>query len=286
MDLSPDSQIIILGWYAHIFVLVIGSALTAISLLSAIQPVIDAYRRGDYEGALLAAEKCRGRTQDYCYFRGRMLMELGNLEEAEKWLHMSMVLAQGNSRRAKPDRLRRSALARGALGELYLEQRRFDEALNCFETSAKEWPEHGEFHRDLAEVWLRWGSRPAEALKLARLAVEKDRAGASVPQTTSEDIRALTTDARDTGLSEDLATLAWAVAVTSHDRQEVDRLIGEALPFGTQSVSPRAAVHYRSGLAYAALGEPGRSSYHFSEATRIDPLGRWGRAARLRSRRG
>jgi hypothetical protein len=42
-------------------------------------------------------------------------------------------------------------------------------------------------------------------------------------------------------------------------------------------------VHFQSGLAYAALGDEERSAQYLKEAARIDPQGRWGRAARAQA---
>jgi hypothetical protein len=134
----------------------------------------------------------------------------------------------------------------------------------------QEWPGHGSTHRAIAETWLRRGNDPTEALKWARLAVEEDSALMSIPED------------RHIDLGEDLATLAWAVAVTSQDRAEVDRLVGEAVSVvGSQVVTSAAMIEYHSGLAYAALGDQGRSLEHLNGAARIDKGGRWGRAARV-----
>jgi len=83
--------------------------------------------------------------------------------------------------------------------------------------------------------------------------------------------------------------LAWAVAESSRDRTEVDRLVSEAVPMietahlssGNGAAQPVIAqVHYYCGRAYAALGDPVKGSQHFEEAARQDPKGKWGRHAR------
>ncbi len=239
--------------------------------------VLAAYRRGDYQLALQSSEglkRARKNTRQYCFYRGTMLLQLGNLDEAERWLRQSIVLStkdqmSTSSKTHREAARKHTALASSTLGQLLLEKSHYDEAMRCFESSLKNSPGHGLAHRDLAEAWLRRGNRPAEALKWARLAVEQDR-------TRSRESE----EADNINLSEDLATLAWAVAAASQDRAEVDRLIGEAVPLiGVRSVPPAAQVHYQAGLAYAALGDKDQSASYLAEAARIDPTGRWGRAA-------
>ena len=231
---------------------------------NALQAVMDTHRRGDYETALHAAEGLRvggGATPAYCYFRGSMLMELGRFEEAEKSLRESIARETDN---------RKSALGSSTLGQLLLEQQRYDEAMQCFDTCRRLAPQRGSSHRSMAEAWLRQGSHASEALQAAKVAVGLDRV-----------VEAVSQEVHDLNLGEDLATLAWAVAVATHDEPEVTRLVAEAIPLvGTGHTSSVAQVHYHSGRAYAALSDTGKSAQHFEQAAGIDPQGRWGRAAR------
>jgi tetratricopeptide (TPR) repeat protein len=253
----------------------------------AMDDVLAAYRRGDYQLALQSSEglkRARKNTRQYCFYRGSMLLQLGNLDEAERWLRQSLVLStkdemSASSKTHREAARKHTALASSTLGQLLLEKSHYDDAMRCFESSLKNSPGRGLAQRDLAEAWLRRGNRPAEALKWARLAVEQDR---NAPLKSEE--------ADNINLSEDLATLAWAVAAASPEpdsaRAEVDRLIGEAVPMilsardGARAVPPTALVHYQAGLAYAALGDKEQSERYLAEAGRIDPTGRWGRAAR------
>jgi tetratricopeptide (TPR) repeat protein len=231
---------------------------------NALQAVMDAHRRGDYEAALHATEglrEGRGATPTYGFFRGTMLMQLGQFAEAEKWLRESI---------ARETDSRKSALGYSTLGKLLLEQQRYDEARECFEACRRQAPERGSSQRSIAEAWLRQGGHNSEALQAAKVAVDRDRVGEAVSQ-----------EVHDHNLGEDLATLAWAVAAATHDEPEVDRLVAEAVPLvdggPTSSV---AQVHYHSGRAYAALGDTGKSAHHFEEAARADRQGLWGQAAR------
>jgi tetratricopeptide (TPR) repeat protein len=254
--------------------------------LAPLNSFLDAYRRGDFAQALQITETLPNHphSRQYWFLRGGALMQLGRLNEAEQSFRQAVALAQQNEFAiqgrgirggigAVEKEIKLSALHVAALGDLYLEQGRYGEATRCFEASLRDWPGHGPFHSHLAEACLRRSDPPAEALQWATLAVEEDRAGKGVLP-----------EAYNMNLCEDLGTLAWAVAVASHDRPQVDRLVDEAVKLaGTLSVPTSAQVHFQSGLAYAALGDEKRSSQYLEEAARIDPQGRWGRAARAQA---
>jgi tetratricopeptide (TPR) repeat protein len=241
--------------------------------MDAIHAVLGAYRKGDYAGALQAAESLKGnpdRAAAYFFFSGMMVMNLGRLQEAEQFLRRHLTLATDE---------KRTALAYSSLGQLLLEMQRYDEAVECFQTSLRHWPDRGSAHRDLAEACLRRGGHTADAVQWARLAVKEDR---------SRDDSGSSPEAQEvynTNLAEDLATLAWAVAEDSRDRAEVDRLVGEAVTLLGPATSPAAQVHCHSGRAYLALGNSRKSEHHFEEAARIDPNGLWGRTARAMTER-
>jgi tetratricopeptide (TPR) repeat protein len=197
-----------------------------------------------------------------------MLLKLGRLEEAERLLRRRLTIASDN---------KRTALSYTTLGHVLLEQRRYDEALSCFETSLQHWPGRGSPHRFMAETYLRIGGRAAEAVQQARLAVQEDRTRRDQGGTPEQQAM------YDMNLGEDLASLAWAVATDSHDPAEVDRLVEEAVSLVGTAASPAGLVHYQAGQAYLTLGNPGKSAHHLSEAARIDPHGTWGRAAKAMS---
>jgi tetratricopeptide (TPR) repeat protein len=280
MNFPPEAQRVVI---VMLFLIASGiSVLQRRRRKSTIDEFLALYRRGDFEAALQALEGLRKEPIPYSSLRAGVLMQLGDLDEAEKLLRQSIALAEqrapavrGRGLGTGPAELKRqmklSALRWETLGELHLERQRYDEAIRCFETSLRDWPDRGSSHRVIAETWLRRGDSPSEALKWAKLAVEEDRAAEAMSQLVG-----------DTNLAEDLATLAWAVAVASHDGAEVDRLVAEAVSLvGNLAVTSSAQVQYQSGLAYAALGDSGRSAQHFKEAARIDQRGRWGRAARM-----
>lgn len=256
--------------------------------VSAINAFMAPYRQGDFQAALQAVEGMRNDARAYCFFRGALLAQLGDLKEAESLLHQSIQLseqreealrARGQSafvfgrigaKEALERQRKLTALSRSTLGEVYLDQERYADALACFQASLRDWPGHASSYRAIAETLLRRGDNASEAVKWAQLAVDAERASKAMPQ-----------EVRDTNLGEQLATLAWATATASHDRAQVDRLVEEAeSAVGSRVVTSCAQVQYLSGLAYATLGDTAQSARHMEEAARIDPHGRWGRAAR------
>src|ERR1700677_4324045 len=208
---------------------------------AAIAAFLVPYRKGDFKAALQALEGMRNDARAYASFRGGVLMHLGELNEAESLLQKGIQLSdqqefalKGGSIRGGIDvlekQIRLTAISRAMLGELYLERGRYGEAIRCFEEGLRDWPGRGSSHRAIAEAWLRRGDDSAEALKWAQLAVEEDRAAKDYTQ-----------EVRDTNLGEDLGTLAWAVAVASHDAAQVDRLVVEAeSKVGTRLVTSSA----------------------------------------------
>ena len=220
---------------------------------AAMDNMIEAYRHGDYEGAIQAS---MGMDP---YFHGSMLMQLGHFAEAQQWLEQVI------ARQKEPKLL---ALANTTLGQLFLQQQRYDEAQKLFETALALWPDRASTHRDIAELWMR-RDNPSEGLRWASRAVDKERAGEGV-----------TPETQKTNLCEELATLAWAVAATSHDRAEVDRLTAEAVAVAADNpVSSTAQIHFQIAQAYSLLDDTATSGRHFEEAARFDPKGLWGCAA-------
>jgi tetratricopeptide (TPR) repeat protein len=228
--------------------------------------LMDAYRRGDYEAALRAAEGLRaaGQEASYCFFRGSMLMHLGRLQEAEPLLRRN-VLMQSDPRR--------TALAYSLLGQSLQEQGRYDDAMDCFEAALRRCPGKGSVYRHMAELHLHRGDCPTEALKWATMAAASERA-TTAETTGMEEVNRL-----NLGLA--LSALAWAMAVARQDRTMVESLMAEALPLmGTTAKPYIAQAHYHAGRAWAALGEPVKSAEHYLQAAGLDPKGTWGRFAK------
>jgi len=224
--------------------------------------MLTAYTRGDYANALAMSDMAASCGSNEGVFRGDLLMQLGRFAEAEQTLAHALTLE------TEP---KSTALANCVMGELFLHQQRYEHASSCFVTAVKLWPERGSTHRDIAEVWLRRGGNPTEALRWARLAVEKEKASQGFAPVT-----------KVANLGAELATLAWAVAVCSRDAAEVERLVAEADSLcGGVPVSTIARVHVFCGMAYAALGDEAKRTQHFAAAARADANGIWGREAQM-----
>jgi len=227
---------------------------------SSYQTISQAYSSGQYEHALAICAPAAQQGANVGVFQAGLLMQLGRLDEAEQ------TISQALTRETEP---RSTALAHCVLGEILLFQRRYDKAFAAFQTALNLWPERGATYRAIAEVGLRSGDDPSLVLQWAQLAVEKEKAS-----------RGLAPETKVANLSAELATLAWALAVSSRNVAEVDKLVAEAdsLCAGIP-VSSTAQVHVLSGLAYAAIGDEVKRARHFETAARVDPNGIWGREA-------
>jgi tetratricopeptide (TPR) repeat protein len=193
-----------------------------------------------------------------------MLYELGKLEEAEAHLRETLTLHL-----AFNDDARRVALTNEAIGYTLMERGRYKEAIAYFDACTREWPDRGCAHRAVAEAWLRQGDG-VQGLSHARRAAEIDRAA-----------KALNAEIHNLNLAEALATLAWAVAESSSDAAQVDRLVEEAVPLcGNRAKPILGQIHYHVGRAYAAVGLAERSTQHLEQAMAVDPRGNFGRLAR------
>jgi tetratricopeptide (TPR) repeat protein len=86
---------------------------------------------------------------------------------------------------------------------------------------------------------------------------------------------------RTSGMAENLAALAWAVAARGRDEAEVEGLVAEAQQLARgKGVPTRAEVHFYAACAYTELGDPVKSAKHFTLAASEDINGRWCRAAK------
>jgi tetratricopeptide (TPR) repeat protein len=235
-----------------------------IQTLNALEAVQTSYRAGDYQTGLQQSEALKrgsSKTPEYCFFRGTMLHQLGRFVEAEASLREGLPLES---------ELHRRALASNTLGVVLMDMERYPEAIAAFEEALRMWPDRGTGHREVAEVWLRQRRELPEALQRARRALEIDRTS-QAPSAETHNLR----------IAEDASLLAWAIAANSGDVQEVEALLAEAFPLSANSAKPiQAQVHFYAGKAYAALNMQEKSASQFSEASKVDPQGQFGRMAR------
>ena len=216
--------------------------------------MMKAYMKGDYQTAFFRAVDP--------FFKGYLMMEMGQFGPAQQILQYVV---------AGTKEPRSAAIANSVLGQVLVEEKQYDRAMECFRTAQVLWQERGFAERRMAELWLRRGGNSAEALRLARRALEKERT-----------FEGLSPESRNSNLCETSATLAWAVAVESHDAAEVDRLLAEAVSLcGANPVNTNAQMRLHFGYAYAALGDTDKSIHHLDEAARMDPNGLSGRAAAM-----
>jgi len=224
------------------------------------QVMLQAFSSGQYQHALAICGAAMQHGANLGVFQGALLMQLDRLGEAEQ------VLSQALTRETEP---KSNALAHCALAEVYMFQHQYDKALGCFNTALSLWPERGATYRAIAEVGLRRGNDPLVALQWARQAVEREKGSQGIAPMT-----------KVANLGTELATLAWAVAVSSRNTAEVEQLVTEADSFCAGiPVSSIAQVHVYSGFAYAALGDDAKRAQHFEAAARVDSNGAWGREA-------
>ena len=224
-----------------------------------IENVIGAFKRGFYEAALGATEKLKIKgkpTDDYCFYRGEMLMHLGKLKEAEPLFRQCLEL--------EPDK-NTAMQAHTSLGNLMLATGRCDEALEQYQFSLQLEPNRNSAQRAMAEAYLVKGDTE-QALLLARTAAGN---------------QGFASGYENRFLGERLATLAWALAANGAPVEEVDELVKRAVEtVGLDVVSSTAQVHTQAGAAYSAIGEKERSAYHLGKAAVVDSNGLWGRRAK------
>jgi tetratricopeptide (TPR) repeat protein len=226
-------------------------SLEACQQVRMLDPMMQAYRQGNYEQAMALATDS--------FMQAEILIQLGRASEAEEILRR---MAE-TEKEAKP-----RTLVMSQLGHVLMRRQQYDEAMECFQLALRMWPERGSTYRAIAEWHLRRGDNSAEALRWARLAVEKEKAGPG-----------LSPDSKELCLMEDFSTLAWAVAVHSHDGAEVDRLCEQiAFPAITPYCS-LAMSSFQFGKAWAAVGNITDSAAQFEAAIQRDPKGLWAREA-------
>lgn len=193
----------------------------------AIKALHEAYRRGDYEGQLQAAETFKISEPPAClYFRAQALFELGQMEEAKACLTQCSQMEYD---------WHKMALYEDALGQALMEEQRYDEATDCFERGIPDWPERGGCHRGIAATLLRQGGRAIEAFGWARVAVNLDEVH-SKGTVRVHDLHL--GEARVWDLGKSLAILAWAEALSSGNATEVEHLLARAFTFCPETVVP------------------------------------------------
>lgn len=140
-----------------------GSLLPRTRKRKASKSALAAYREGDFEAAPKETEGLRKYPILYSSLRGGLLLQLGDLDEAEKLLQQSITLSErreaelrgkstGEAAIELAKHVKATAFHWASLGELYLDRRRYDKTLKCFETGLRYFPGNGSIRRGIAET--------------------------------------------------------------------------------------------------------------------------------------
>lgn len=222
--------------------------------------LMEAFKKGDYETALTLCDGPDLRKYpdvDADFFRGAAFYHLRRLNEAESSLRIAL------SRH--PPALK-NALILDQLALVFLEQGRRGDAVANFQRSRELNPRRGGGFRGEANVYLRGKYELANALELARQAVEVDRKQPA--------------DLRAYSLSTSLATLGWALAANARP-EEARESVREALALSPpDDVHLSAEDHYLAAQAMLALGDRGAASQYFRKVSELEPKGNFGWLAR------
>ena len=186
----------------------------------------------------------------------------GRCEESERILREFV-----DPSRAGADRLRGSE----NLGFVLLALGRYPEAKRSFEAAAALWPTSSAAYSGLAELRLRQGLVPTQALADAERALKNHRTDVSERFSSN-------------GMARIRGDQAWALALLGH-AAESQRIIELA----AREIDPKhrpelAGFHWRAGMAMLAIENPSSAAGHFHRASELDPQGYYGGLARQQLR--
>ena len=218
-------------------------------------------RRGDYDGALRNIRRLHFLSPRGAMARrnaGAVLLLAKRYREAEENLRAALA--------GLPDGLNQ-ALALDSLGDALMEQGRDDEAMRTYEASLHAYPGLQRARRGMAEMVLRCGGNPQQALEY----VENMKSGAGL----SWAVRRMGKRQQDDYWS----LKAWALAQLGRSA-EVAPAIGAAFKATNKKSRPDLAVtNYRAGMAMRAIGNESAAVDYFKRARDLDPNGRRGSLA-------
>ena len=227
----------------------------------AIRAMYSPLRRADYDGALRAIRL-------YHFYSpgggvalrqsGAVLLVAGRYREAEE------VLRRAAARQATG---LEQAGTLDYLGNVLMEQSRYDEAMRSFQAARHAAPGSRRPYRGMAETLLRQGKNPEQALEYVEGIV-----GSSGPSARG---RLLSDRVQD----DYWALKAWALGQLGRSA-EVAPAIEKALKATSRKSRPDlAATYYRAGMAMEAVGNASAARDYFKRAVELDPTGRRGTLA-------
>ena len=244
------------GYWFWIFVLV-----PVVYHMLAVKLLHRAVQRGDYDGALNIIRWTHFYNPsglEPLRMSGQILVSAGRYREAEDTLRRSLASSRAGASYG-------SALE--YLGDALLEQGRYDEAMRSYEAALLAFPWRHRPYRGMAELLLRRGEKPGQALEYIEKIIDfsglswSQRKGNGKPQ---DDYWALK---------------SWALARVGNT-SEVAEAIENALRDTNKNTAPDlATTHYRAGMAMQALGDESAANTHFKLAIELDPHGRRGMLA-------
>ena len=233
-----------------VFVLAILFQARGVIAVILCKPKFDA---GDYDGALrIARWVSLGFPNPLLLHREGLTLSLaGRLSEAEQRYRKALEMAAGSKYRV--ERLH------ACLGNVLVDRGRYDQAEQCFQRAIKAGDVTGSAQAGLAELRLAQGVEAEKALDYAGQAIEhaKRRPGKPVPGTFCADE-------------------AWALALLGRG-EEAREALAQAMRVPETSVFGRAEMHWRAGMALAAMQQPEEAWKHFEMGHKADPRGKYGR---------
>jgi tetratricopeptide (TPR) repeat protein len=226
-----------------------------------------ALRRGDYDGALNIVRWANFYNPwgvEPLRMSGHVLVLAGRYREAEHTLRRSLASSQARES---------YGTALEYLGDVLMEEGRYDEAMRSYEAALHAFPWRRRPYRGMAEMLLRRGGKPEQALEYIERIVDfsdiswRQRKANGKPQDDYWSLK------------------AWALARVGRT-SEVAEAIENALRDTNKKAAPdMATTHYRAALAMQALGNEGAATEHFQLAVQFDPNGRRGALAQAELRK-
>ena len=242
------------GWFSSPLVIVPALYLYLLAIAFAGEHFVNQAR---YDAALRLAPFINPTTAGKSGLRGEILAEAGRYQDAERLLRLS--IERSNTKE--------SGIALLDLGNVLMETGRYAEALRALEGASGIRPADSQPWRGRAELLLRQGLDPNQALEHAETALTLCRASR----------RERLVDRSRMGVT--LSVKGWALAACGRGA-EARQAIDEALKGPARRTrSPLAHIHYNAGMALIAFSDHAGATAHFRRAAELDPEGRWGRLA-------
>ena len=150
------------------------------------------------------------------------------------------------------------------LGPVLLAQSRFQDARRAFEAAARLMPANSAAASGLAEVRLREGTDPAQALADAERALELHRNSPLARKTSRESVATIR------------GNQAWALGLLGRGADAQQAIEAGPREMDLKYTPEVAGFYWRAGMAMAALGNSTAAAGHFRRAAELDPQGYYG----------